>query len=109
MSMSHQLFHGLAQRIVLERNQGIDFEARRMLPPGWKLECRDDGYIFTGPWSDEWEDAVWRLVRYLSYKSILALSRSGDSDRIEYELVTCMEHGTGFRAVFRRDEHVPSG
>lgn len=72
MNKSHELFQGLAQKVVLERNQGLDFETRRMLPSGWMLECREDGYLFTGPWSDEWENAVWRLVRFLSYKSMSA-------------------------------------
>lgn len=101
MSKFHELFQRLAQSIVLERNQGLDFEARRMLPPGWTLECNEDGYVFTGPWSDEWENTVWRLVRFLSYKSVIGLNRAGAGDSMKYELVTCTEHGTGFRAVFR--------
>lgn len=96
-----KVFEGVTRTVTLERNQGLDFEARRVLPPGWRLECRADGYAFAGPWSDDWESTVWILVRFLAYKSMIALRRSGAANAMEYELVSCMEGGTGFRAVFR--------
>jgi hypothetical protein len=101
MTKAHEIFLGLAARMKLERSQGLDFEARHILPPDWSLEYRADGYVFTGPFSDAWEDVVWQLVRFLSYKSVIALSRSGARDHLECELITCMDDGTGFRAVFR--------
>ena len=101
MNKSHELFQELSRKMVFERNQGLDFEARRVVPSGWTLECHEDGYTFIGSWSDEWEITVWRLVQFLSYKATLALRCSGVGDNMEYELVTCMEEGTGFRAVFR--------
>ena len=97
----HEVFEGVARTVTLERNQGLDFEARRVLPSGWRLECREDGYVFAGPWSDDWENAVWKLVRFLAYKSMIVIRRSGVGSTMEYDLVTCMESGTGFRAVFR--------
>ncbi len=97
----HEVFEGVARTLTLERNQGLDFEARRVLPPDWRLECRADGFTFAGPWSGEWESTVWKLVRFLAYKSMIALRRSGAADVVEYELVACTESGTGFRAVFR--------
>lgn len=101
MSESQILFRALAQKMAFERNQGLDYEAHHRLPPGWRLEERADGYVFVGVWSEDWENVVWRLVRFLSYKSVIALYRSGVGKIREYELVTCTEDGRGFRAVFR--------
>lgn len=101
MDRHSEIFSDLMRSVVFERNQGLDFEARHLLPLGWTLECRDDGYLFTGSWSDEWEDIVWKLVRFLSFKSMLAVSRSGVGEGAEYVLVTCTAAGIGFRAVFR--------
>lgn len=99
--MSNELFESLARQVRVERNQGLDIEAHHILPSDWTLERRPDGYQFTGPRSRDWEATVWKLVRFLAYTSLIALRRSSVDDAFEYELVTCMENGTGFRAVFR--------
>ena len=44
---------------------------------------------------------MWKLVRFLAYTSLVAFRRSSVDEAVEYELVTCVENGTGFRAVFR--------
>ena len=101
MTMSHELFQALARELRLERSQGLDVEAQHILPSGWTLECRPDGYQFIGPRSHDWEGTVWKIVRFLAYTSLITLRESSVDDAVEYELVTCMENGTGFRAVFR--------
>lgn len=101
MAMPDVLFQALARELRLERSQGLDIEAHHILPSGWTLECRPDGYVFIGPRSHDWEDTVWRIVRFLAYTSLITLRESSVDDAVEYELVSCMEDGTGFRAVFR--------
>ena len=99
--MSNELFESLARQVRFEPSQGLDVDAQHILPSGWTLECRPDGYQFIGPRSHDWEDTVWKIVRFLAYTSLITLRESSVDDAFEYELVTCMENGTGFRAVFR--------
>ncbi len=95
------MFEGVARTITRERNQGLDIEARHVLPPAWRLQCRADGFIFAGHWPDDQESTVWDLVGFLAYTSMIVLRRSGAANAVEYELVSCVESGPGFRAVFR--------
>ena len=103
MSTANEVRDLIRSSFHLERNHGLDFEVSRMLPPGWTVEHRSDGYAFAGPWSTDWEATVWKLARFLAYKSFLSLHRSGVAGSMAYELVSAREDGTGFRATFDVD------
>ncbi len=101
MTTAEQLFRDLAASAVLARCQGLDVEVDHVLPDGWTLAFREDGYIFTAPTVDGFEDQVWRLVRFLAYASLTAVRRVDPRQGVGYEMVSCMEDGSGFRVVFR--------
>jgi hypothetical protein len=83
------------------RSQGLDYEAHAILPEGWSVEMEEDGYVLSGPRSADWETAVWGMVRFLSYKPFLALRRTGTGEDVEYELVSSLENGKGFKVTFK--------
>ena len=105
MSSAEEVRILIGSSFTLERNEGLDYEVDRMLPSGWTVEFRPDGYAFTGPWSNEWESVVWRMARFLAYKAFLSLHRMGTAGAMTYELVSARNDGTGFRATF----HVSAG
>ena len=94
------LFEQLRSQIVLERNQGLDSEVTHILPGGWTRQATPDGYTFVAPLSEPNEDDVWRVIRFLTYKSLFACRRTDSTDHREYEVVSCTESGVGFRLLF---------
>jgi hypothetical protein len=101
MARAQEVLDVIVSSFALGRSQGLDVEVGFVLGAGWTVEERDDGYAFAGPWSAAWEDEVWRLARFLSYRSLLVLRGTGADSAMVYELVSAMDVGHGFRATFR--------
>lgn len=98
---SETLFDQLERGISLERSQGLDVEVSHFVSKAWQQEATPVGYTFTQPWSEESDSEVWRIVRFLTYKSLFAMRRVDADGHREYTLLSCMHSGTGFKIVFR--------
>ncbi len=104
MRLAQPLFAQLASGARLARCQGLDVEVAHWLPAEWKVEYREWGYVSTAPTEDGFDDQVWRLARFLAYASLTAVRRVEPRQGVGYEMVSCMEDGSGFRVVFRVGE-----
>lgn len=101
MTKASELFDDIRRSITMGPSQGLDYEAHAAAPKGWTVEVQAGGYVFTGPRSPEWETLVWKMIRFLAYKSFVTVRRTGEGESMEYELVSCMDRGEGFVATFR--------
>ena len=93
--------HTVHRELDIDTIQGVDVELRQILPEGWTMARESDSFILRGGISDGFEERIWRIVRFVAYSEFLALQRVlQTADEVQYEMVSSMAGGCGFRIVF---------
>ena len=85
--------------------QAINAELSFILKPGWNLKNDGTRFVVSPPddalnvekVSQELEDEVWRVARFVAYAAFVSISKSGDGS---YTIASHMESGTGFTILF---------
>jgi hypothetical protein len=81
---------------------GVRVELRFVLRPEWVLSTEGDTFVVTAPRCDDWEDEIWRILRFIAYDHFFAVSRRTLASGVhEIDVVSAMPSLRGFRILFR--------